>query len=329
MELRLLEIVVPSHLGDEVRTRLEPHHALDVWSAVGDDDRTTVRALVPGDQAEAVADDLTGRLGSTSGFRLVVLGVETTVPRPSVSADTKIGTGRVSRQELYANVARGAQLTWVYVVTVALSAVVAAIGLLRGDVATVIGAMVIAPLLGPNMALGLAVTLGDVGLIRTSLRAIAVGLSVAFGLSLFIGVFFEVDPTVPVLASRARVDAADAVLAFAAGTVGALASSRGVSSALIGVMVAVALLPPWVSFGLLLGGGYSASAGGAALLTLTNVTCVNLAAMATFVGQGIAPRSWWSAERAKRATSIALRAWLGLLALLGLLIFALNRWGPA
>ena len=85
-------------------------------------------------------------------------------------------------------------------------------------------------------------------------------------------------------------------------------------------MVAVALLPPLVAAGLFAGSGHFGAAAGALTLVLTNVTCVNLAAMATFLLQGVAPRTWWEAERAKKASRVALVSWLVLLGVLALLI---------
>ena len=62
-------------------------------------------------------------------------------------------------------------------------------------------------------------------------------------------------------------------------------------------------------------------AGGAALLLAVNVICVNLAATATFLAQGIRPRAWWEADRAMRATRIALAIGVALIALLLVLVF--------
>ncbi len=78
-----------------------------------------------------------------------------------------------------------------------------------------------------------------------------------------------------------------------------------------------ALLPPLVAFGLLVGGGEGVLALRALLFLLTNVICVNLAAVVTFVAQGIHPVRWREADRAKKATRIAIGLWTLLLATLG------------
>ena len=73
------------------------------------------------------------------------------------------------REELYQDVAGGAKLHRDFLLLTLLSTIVAVFGLTADNVAAVIGAMVIAPLLGPNMALALATTLGDRKLLRQSL----------------------------------------------------------------------------------------------------------------------------------------------------------------
>jgi len=94
---------------------------------------------------------------------------------------------------------------------------------------------------------------------------------------------------------------------------------------LVGVMVAVALLPPAVTAGLLAGDGRWEDAGGAALLLTLNVVCFNLAGVATFLAAGIRPRTWWETERAKTATRTALAVWAVLLAAVTGLVFYLFR----
>jgi uncharacterized hydrophobic protein (TIGR00341 family) len=181
--------------------------------------------------------------------------------------------------------------------------------------------MVIAPALGPNVALALATTLGDGELSRRALRAIVAGTSAAFVLSAFMGILFGVNPQIPELVSRTEVNFGDIALALAAGSAAVLSLSSGLVSALIGVMVAVALLPPLVTLGMLVGSGHWDLAFGSLLLFLVNLICVNLAGIVTFLVQGIRPLSWWDTRRAKKATRNAIMLWTVLLFLLALLIY--------
>lgn len=197
-----------------------------------------------------------------------------------------------------------------------LSAVVAVVGLVRGDVAVVIGAMVIAPLLGPNVAMALATTLGDTDLLRRALATNLAGIAAAFVLAVVAGVLFPVGPDLPAIASRTSTGFGDVLLALAAGMAGTLAFTRGRSGAVIGVMVAVALVPPVVVCGMLLGQGEAHLAFRAFLLVAANVICINLAGVVTFLAQGVRPRSWWEAEKARKSVRKAIAIWTVLLAVL-------------
>lgn len=336
MALRLFEVTVPGDELDALDELLAESRAVDAWSSAADGGRATARLLVEVRHSEELSDDLVGRFGSADGFRLVSLAVEATLPSVDEKdeeeaeegeeeasgegaedeEDEAEGPRRISREELYEDLANASRLSVVYLVTVALSTIVAAVGLIRGDVAIVIGAMVIAPLLGPNVALSLAATLGDLDLAGRSLKAVGAGVATSAAVSLALGLVLTVDPASAELAARSRAGIGDVALALSAGAAGALAFTSGVPAAVVGVMVAVALLPPLVAAGLLAGSGHLGPAGGAMVLVLTNVTCVNLAAVATFFLQRVRPRTWWEAKRAKRATRIAVATWAVLLALL-------------
>ena len=120
---------------------------------------------------------------------------------------------------------------------VILSTIVAVIGLMRDNVAIEIGAMVLAPLLGPNMALSLATALGDMDLARRALKAAGAGILTAFVLSMGIALLFRVNPNSPEIISRTNVGLGDVGLALASGVAGALAFTTGVSATLVGIII--------------------------------------------------------------------------------------------
>lgn len=114
-------------------------------------------------------------------------------------------------------------------------------------------------------------------------------------------------------------------LALASGAAAVLSLTTGLSSVLVGVMVAVALLPPAATFGLMLGSGQFGMATGAGLLLAMNIVCINFAAKLVFLLKGIHPRTWWETQKAKRAMVAYLAIWAVSLALLVVLIY-LRRW---
>ena len=326
MALRLIEMVLQEKDGAELRALLKEHPVLEHRQLRLPDGEVLVRILLDAELNEAVLDLLEERFTGEEGNRVVVLAVEATLPRAVVEPEPETAAapeqappeekppGRIGREELYEDIKDAAQSSRVYFAMVALSTIVAAIGLYYNSVAIIIGAMVIAPLLGPNMALALATTLGDLVLLRRALLTALAGIATTMVLSVIIGVLLQVDPAAPEIASRNGVAMGDIVVALASGAAGALAFTTGVSTTLIGVMVAVALLPPLVTFGLLLGGGHTAPAMGALSLFLANLICVNLAGVTTFLLQGLHPATWWEKDRAKKVTRIAMGLWVILLA---------------
>ncbi len=299
-----------------------------------------INLLISADKTEKILDRLEEKYGGRDGFRVVLLHVEATIPRVEeiehktnsnaeeviqTPEDEKDHQERVSREELYSDVVDSVKLTRNYLALVVISAIVAAVGLLQNNVAVIIGAMVIAPLLGPNVGLALATTLADFDLGKAALRSGLTGLAIALGLSILAGFIFPIDPAIHEIANRTNVLPTDIVVALASGSAGVLAFASGVATALIGVMVSVALLPPLVTLGLLLGSGHMPQALGAFLLVVTNIICLNLAGVTTLLLKGIRPRSWWEADRAGKATRFAIGLWSGLLLLLVLIVYLSQR----
>jgi len=332
LALRLLEIMMPSRKEEEATDLLEEFAYYGLWRDPIRDEEVRIQMLLEASAAESVADRLEKRFATLEGFRLIVLAVEAAAPRPEIPEPepaplpeekvppkpAKVSVGRIYREELYADVTDVASFNGVYAVMVILSSVVCAIGLLRENTAVIIGAMVIAPLLGPNVALALATTLADRPLAKKSLFALAAGVAIAFIMAFILGKIITVDPNVGEIAARTRTDIGDILLALASGIAGALAFTQGAPAALVGVMVAVALLPPIISAGILFGGGHLHQAAGALMLFFVNMASVNFAGVATFLIQGVKPLSWGDATKARWAARVAI--WLWAVLLIGLAI---------
>lgn len=333
MALRQIEIFIPSKGEFRVQDALKDLPFLGSWQERYSKDFIQIKILLEAENSELVLDKLEQKISQMEGYRIILLPVEATLPKPKPEKEEvpeekepvpeeKLNekTIRISREELYSDIEETIKQTRMFIILAFLSSVVAAIGVLQNNIAVIIGAMVIAPLLGPNVALSLATTLGDIDLAKRALKANIKGVLTVLSFSTLIGFMFKVDPTIPELISRTKVTSGDVILALAAGSAAALSLTTGVQSALIGVMVAVALLPPLVVFGLLLGQGEWILATGAMLLVLTNLICINLSGVVTFLAQGIRPRKYVDADRARKTTMIALALWTFLLALLVVLI---------
>ena len=223
---------------------------------------------------------------------------------------------RASREELYDLVASGVHLDTNFVLLVVLSTVVASVGLERNSVAVVIGAMVIAPLLGPNVAFAFATAIGDRALMLSATKSNILGIALSVIVAGALALLFAPNIDSPELLARSTLDYGGIVLGLASGAAAALSVTTGLSATLVGVMVAVALLPPAATVGIMAAAHRPDLAAGAAMLLGANVACVNLAAQLVFIVKGIRPRLWYERQSARKAVVVSLVTWIVLLAVL-------------
>lgn len=322
--MRVIEVVAAASSLDTLRGIAEQQQVVDVWSGAPDEDgRQTLHMLVPPDKRQSVIDALQKALGGSSNYRIVILPVDAVLPRPEEDEQEKRRTSQsTTREELYNQIERGARLDSNFLMLVFLSTVVAAIGLIEDNVAVVVGAMVIAPLLGPNIALAFASSLGDYDLMRDAFKTNMTGLGLTLIMTVVIGVVWPDNLNSHEIMARTDVGLSGVVLAFASGAAAVLSLTTGLSSALVGVMVAVALLPPAAVFGMLLGSGQLPLASGALLLLAVNIVSVILSAKLVFLARGVRPRTWLEKRQARQSSLIAMTIWILLLVLLVVIILA-------
>lgn len=163
----------------------------------------------------------------------------------------------------------------------------------------VIGAMLVAPLLTPIVALALGSVRGTLPLLTTSALALAEGIVIAVILSFVLGWLahalpFDALMTVPhEVQVRTRPNPFDLAIALAGGAVGAYAIARMPGSdALPGVAIATALMPPLCTIGIGLALNDRGVWGGAALLFVTNLSAIVFAAIVVFIVLGFRPAAW-------------------------------------
>jgi len=322
MAQRIIEVIVPKDRGHTILDIMEGHDKLDMWEETLPNERTLFKILVKSENSECIMDDLENKLTWTEGFRVILLPVEASLPRekePEKKEENEKKRRRflrISREELYSDVVEMTDINTTFMSLIIISAVVAAIGLFSNNVAVIIGAMVIAPILGPNVAFSLATTLGDRDLAWKSQKANMLGIALAVLFALIMGFLFTIDPDTPEIMSRTSINLYDVLLALACGTAGVLSITVGVATALVGVMVAVAFMPPLITFGLLLAAGYPELAVGAGMLFLVNLICINLSGVMVFMAKGISPRRWWEAEKARKSVWNSIMLWTLLLLIL-------------
>lgn len=171
-----------------------------------------------------------------------------------------------------------------------LSVIIATYGVLGDSTATVIGAMIVAPLMTPIMAVSLSAVSGDHRNIIRSLLTVAVGTGMAVLLAYLLTLLVPGQTLVvnnSQITSRVSPGLLDLVIALAAGAAGAFATGReDVSDALPGVAIAVSLVPPLSVVGVCLADGLYPDALGAFLLFLTNFLAIVMAGLLVFAAMG-------------------------------------------
>lgn len=328
MTLRLVEITHGREHDRTLDRALERLDIRDTWRARSETGPSIYHFVVPSHDVQRLLDLAQTLLEHDPATRVTVIPVEAALPEPGDPTEAaafrgaRRGTG-ITREELRQQLATGARLSVDYLLMAVLAAVVAAIGLVSDNVAVVVGAMVIAPFLGPNLALAFATTMGDWTLGREAARSLCVGLCLAVGLSALLGRLWPDLPDTSEIAARTVYGLDALILAVASGAAAVVALTGAAPMTLVGVMVAVALLPPAVVFGIKLGALDLRSAEGAGLLLLVNIVGLNLSAKGVFAWKGITPRRWDRKTAAQRARLTTGALWL--LALLVIVLLTLRH----
>lgn len=218
-----------------------------------------------------------------------------------------LGHQGVSRSELHSSAADMMPDLAIYGLMTGISAVVATAGVLLGSLAVLVGAMVIAPLVGPSMATSVATVIDDDLLFGRSVKFQAigglVGLLSAVGFALLVRMssfVAEIDITSVLTASNHTAPAfLLIVVALSAGVAGALSLSTSGTIGLVGVMIAAAVMPPVGVMGVAIAWLRPVAMLGSAGVVLVNLLSINLASIITLWYLGYHPESWTELRKAR------------------------------
>jgi uncharacterized hydrophobic protein (TIGR00271 family) len=204
-----------------------------------------------------------------------------------------------TRRESVERIAAGASPSPTYYLLLVLSTLIAGYGLLSNSTATVIGAMIVAPLMGPILGLAMSIVIGEARLFRSSLIAEISGVVVVVLTALFVaqvtGVS-QIDFAASEIANRTRPTLFDLAIGLAAGLAGAFCLIHpALQASVAGVAIAVALVPPLAVTGITLAGWLHGQlsywpAFGSFMLFLANFLTIELAAGLLFTAAGFRTR---------------------------------------
>jgi uncharacterized hydrophobic protein (TIGR00271 family) len=215
--------------------------------------------------------------------------------------------------EVYRTVRRDARPDVDFFVMIVLSSVIATLGLLQNSAAVIIGAMLVAPLMTPILAISMGVVRGDVRLLRLALESTLKGITLAVVVAVGMALLTPPTALTSEIMARTHPTLLDLVVALASGAAGAYAIGRKeVAAALPGVAIAAALVPPLCVAGTGIALSEPNVAGGALLLFTTNLVAISLAGAVIFLLLGFHP----AADERERQR----RFWQGLAATLALLL---------
>ncbi len=235
----------------------------------------------------------------------------------------------IAQSELKARAEEMAPSLSTFLIMTAISAIIATTGLLTNSAAVIIGAMVIAPLMGPAMATSVGTVVSDTKLFLRGIKLQAIGVVVAiisaaafalvvkqaslipFGLNI---------TTIPEVRSRLIPDVLSLFIALGSGIAAAISLSRGVSSVLVGAMIAVALVPPAATVGLGMVWGIPLVMLGAGVLLLVNLLAMNIVSLLVFWYLGYRPENIVQSKSARISTLRRVGALIVMLAFLSIIL---------
>ncbi|GGC69364.1 TIGR00341 family protein [Haloferax sulfurifontis] len=315
--MRLVQVLVPTGKREAVLRTLDEEgvdYAVSEETS-GRDFVAVVTFPVPKEAVEPVLARLR-EAGVERDAYTVVVAAETVASkrfdqlREQYEEDEENGD-RIAREELASKAAELAPSVPTYVLMTAISALVATAGLLLDSPAVVVGSMVIAPLVGPAMSASVGTVVDDDEMFARGVRLQALGGLLAVGAAAVFAFLLRQTGAVPLspaevlsipeVDERLAPDVLSLVIALGAGAAGAISLSSGVSTALVGVMIAAALVPPTAVVGIGIAWGAPEAVVGSAILVLVNILSVNFVAIGVLWRQGYRPERWIRRDEARRA----------------------------
>ncbi|MFC7070276.1 TIGR00341 family protein [Halobaculum lipolyticum] len=304
--MRLVQVLIPEGDSEAVLATLDDQGVdFVVFPEIGRGGfEAMVQFPIPPGGVESVIESLVDA-GIDEDAYTIVLAAETVVSKNIADLRARFPGLRISREELHARAEDLAPANSTFFAFLILSTVIATTGLLLDSAATIIGAMVVAPLMGPAISASVGTVLDDREMARRGVRLQVAGLLAAIGVAAVLGELlhqtFLVPPrlelvAIPQIAERTSPNVLSLFLALGSGIAGAISIIRGSGSSLVGVAIAVALVPPAATAGLGLAFGDLVVAVAGTLLVVVNLLAINVSALVLLYLAGYRPLDRGSAD---------------------------------
>jgi len=217
----------------------------------------------PIESKKEVEKDFKGLLGSTKKFLSELLDIRTNTDQEA------------TKEAIIADIPFKGHTSWILICSI----FIASVGLNANSTAVVIGAMLISPLMGPILGMGMSLAINDIDTLRRSLKNLTVMVVLSVLTAFLFFYFFPLKTESSELLARTKPDIRDVLIAFFGGLALVIARAKKgtVASVIFGVAIATALMPPLCTVGYGLAIGNWDFVWGASLLFGINTIFIGLA----------------------------------------------------
>ncbi len=293
--MKRVDITFPEENRERVEEVIEEYGAEPVFSEVEKDGRSFLRCEIIRDSAEIdeLLEEIRGITDIDQGDLLVEVLEQTTHIEKGKRHEG--GSSSLSLYEMYTKAFSFTSFEETGWALILLSAIIAVIGLATNNMIVVVGAMVIAPMLGPFIANSFGLVVGDKKIIEESMLHGASSVLMAVATAFLIGLMLDVNVN-PLIQMISEPGPGTVPLSLAVGSASALAFSTDARETLAGVAVAIALVPPSAVAGLMLASLNFEIFVDVSLVIVSNIMSLVFAGSATFKLLGVKPRNSYRRE---------------------------------
>jgi len=293
--VKRVDITFPEENRERVEEVIEEYGAEPVFSEVEKDGRSFLRCEIIRDSAEIdeLLEEIRGITDIDQGDLLVEVLEQTTHIEKGKRHEG--GSSSLSLYEMYTKAFSFTSFEETGWALILLSAIIAVIGLATNNMIVVVGAMVIAPMLGPFIANSFGLVVGDKKIIEESMLHGASSVLMAVATAFLIGLMLDVNVN-PLIQMISEPGPGTVPLSLAVGSASALAFSTDARETLAGVAVAIALVPPSAVAGLMLASLNFEIFVDVSLVIVSNIMSLVFAGSATFKLLGVKPRNSYRRE---------------------------------
>lgn len=327
--MKRIEIVVVANQSEKVEELLKKMELLYTSSTIkiGDEKCAIYSTIIPDPLVDKVIDEISKGIDLRIKENAISVynvegSVSTYLDRLKEKA-TKASPPPNPLERLVSSTERYTRLSKDVLIMACFAALVALAGLFLDNVAIVIGAMLLSPLLGPINAFAVNANLGRIEKLLRSQFSTLILLASVIAVSTFItfiaSTFIQM-PITPQIAIRGDTSLIDIGIALILGFAGGLALITAIPEILVGVAVAVALVPPATVTGIGLALMSTSLFVGALVLTFVNLLGLQLGCTLMLRIRGVSPRRYYQKAVARLHTTYSILILTLLLIILGLIV---------